>query len=89
MNALHCWLLQVAKKQLLAEGELMPFHSVVLRLPVSDETRIAPALDKVAQALGSQVSIGSYPVSHSSGKLTVCDPAANKSWAVVKCFLLL
>lgn len=58
--------LQVAREQLLAEGELMPFHSVVLRLPVSDETRIAPALDKVAQALGRQVSIGSYPVSHSS-----------------------
>lgn len=44
----------------------MPFHSVVLRLPVSDETRIAPALDKVARALGRQVSIGSYPVSCSS-----------------------
>ena len=58
-------LLQVARKQLLAEGELMPFHSVVMRLPVSDETHIAPALDKVAQVLGSQVSIGSYPVSHS------------------------
>ena len=61
--------MQVARKQLLAEGELMPFHSVVMRLPVSDETHIAPALDKVAQALGSQVSIGSYPVSRFSARL--------------------
>ncbi|KAL3157694.1 hypothetical protein ABBQ32_012130 [Trebouxia sp. C0010 RCD-2024] len=53
---------KVAREQLLAEGELMPFHTVVLRLPVSDETRIAPALDKVARALGRQVSIGSYPM---------------------------
>lgn len=55
--------MQVVKQQLLLEGELTPFHSVVLRLPVSDETQIAPALDKVAEALGNQVSIGSYPVS--------------------------
>ncbi len=54
---------QVAKEQLLLEGELKPFHTVVLRLPVSDETHIAPALDKVAEVLGNQVSIGSYPVS--------------------------
>lgn len=56
---------QVAKEQLLLEGELTPFHTVVLRLPVTDETHIAPALDKVAEALGNQVSIGSYPVSPS------------------------
>lgn len=55
--------MQVARQQLLQEGELQPFHSVLLRLPVTDETRIAPALDTVAQELGSQVSIGSYPVS--------------------------
>ena len=54
--------MQVVKKQLLLEGELTPFHSVLLRLPVTDETQIAPALDTVAKALGSQVSIGSYPV---------------------------
>ncbi len=54
---------QVAKEQLLLEGELKPFHSVVLRLPVTDETHIAPALDRVAEVLGNQVSIGSYPVS--------------------------
>ena len=53
---------QVAKEQLLLEGELTPFHTVVLRLPVTDETHIAPALVKVAAALGNQVSIGSYPV---------------------------
>ena len=57
---------QVAKEQLLLEGELKPFHSVVLRLPVTDETHIAPALDRVAEVLGSQVSIGSYPVSSCS-----------------------
>ena len=45
------------------EGELTPFHTVVLRLPVTDETQIAPALERVAEALGNQVSIGSYPVS--------------------------
>ncbi len=54
---------QVAREQLLLEGELKPFHSVVLRLPVTDETHIAPALDRVAEVLGNQVSIGSYPVS--------------------------
>jgi hypothetical protein len=54
---------QVAKEQLLLEGELKPFHSVVLRLPVTDETHIAPALDRVAEVLGNQVSTGSYPVS--------------------------
>lgn len=54
---------QVAKEQLLLEGELKPFHSVVLRLPVTDETHIAPALDRVAEVLGNLVSIGSYPVS--------------------------
>lgn len=57
---------QVAKEQLLLEGELKPFHSVVLRLPVTDETHIAPALDRVAEVLGNQVSIGSYPVSSCS-----------------------
>ena len=53
----------MAKEQLLLEGELTPFHTVVLRLPVTDETQIAPALERVAEALGNQVSIGSYPVS--------------------------
>ncbi|DBA82678.1 hypothetical protein WJX77_002340 [Trebouxia sp. C0004] len=53
---------KVAKEQLLLEGELKPFHSVVLRLPVTDETHIAPALDRVAEVLGNQVSIGSYPM---------------------------
>lgn len=53
---------KVAKEQLLLEGELTPFHTVVLRLPVTDETHIAPALVKVAAALGNQVSIGSYPM---------------------------
>ena len=59
---------QVARQQLLQEGELQPFHSVLLRLPVTDETRIAPALNTVAQELGSQVSIGSYPVRGRAGR---------------------
>ena len=39
---------------------------------MSDETIIAPALDTVAQQMGSQVAIGSYPVSACLTGLYVC-----------------
>lgn len=63
----------------------MPFHSVVMRLPVSDETHIAPALDKVAQALGSQVSIGSYPVSPSFAWLRFLSHLSARRLALWQC----
>ena len=87
----RCSGLQIAKQQLLLEGELKPFHTVVLRLPVSDETIIAPALDTVAQQMGSQVAIGSYPVSSPLTGLCMC---ANlrmlyKIYSVFKAYLCL
>lgn len=59
--------LQVLKAELAKGGALPSFHSVDLRLAVSDETKIAPALCAVAEEVGSAVSMGSYPVMPASG----------------------
>ena len=51
------------KEHLRKGGALAMFHSVALRLAMTDETQVAPALHEVATELQSFVSIGSYPVS--------------------------
>lgn len=43
-----------------------PFHSVVLRLHLADETAVTSALEVVVEASGDGVSVGSYPVSGQS-----------------------
>ena len=58
----HSAIGQVVKQCMAEGGQLHPFRSVVLRLTLSDETRIASALDAVASSFAGQVSIGSYPV---------------------------
>lgn len=62
--------MQVLKEALKKLEELPSFHSVQLRLKVSDETQITPALKEVAGQVGSSVSVGSYPV---------CQKASTKS----------
>ena len=70
---------QVVREQLLLEGELRPFHTVVLRLACGDETAIAPALERVAHEFSSKVAIGSYPVGSPVGCLS--QPGA--TWPVL------
>ena len=53
---------QVVRECLLQDGRLNPFHDIVLRLALADETSIAPALNTVAASFSGQVSLGSYPV---------------------------
>lgn len=52
------------KQRLIEEETLPPFHNIVLRLKLVDETQIAPALDAVTQEMGPEIQIGSYPVGH-------------------------
>jgi FAD synthetase len=47
-------------------SSLSPFHSIVMRLRLSDESEIADALKQAASAAGPAVSLGSYPVSNQS-----------------------
>jgi hypothetical protein len=55
--------LQAVRERLLAEaGRQSPFHTVLLRLGIDDETRVAATLEEVAAAVGSGVALGSYPV---------------------------
>jgi len=49
-----------------SQGEMMPFHSIVLRLKLSDETVVAEALEQATQEAAGEVSIGSYPVKEQS-----------------------
>ncbi|GAB4821656.1 hypothetical protein N2152v2_008702 [Parachlorella kessleri] len=56
---------QAVREQLLVEaGRQSPFHTVLLRLGINDETRVAATLEEVAAAVGGGVAIGSYPVSN-------------------------
>lgn len=48
------------------QSTLAPFHSIVMRLRLSDESEIADALEQAAAAAGPVVSLGSYPVSNQS-----------------------
>lgn len=48
------------------ESEVEPFHTVLLRLRVSDETAVAAALEQVAAQMGGDVALGSYPVKDQS-----------------------
>lgn len=51
------------KRELVAgQPMLLPFQSVLLRLPVQDETQIAAALEHVNLHSGSEVCVGSYPL---------------------------
>jgi len=51
------------KRELVAgQPMLLPFQSVLLRLPVQDETQIAAALEHVNLHSGSDVCVGSYPL---------------------------
>ena len=54
---------QVLREHLRKGAPLPSFHSIALRLSITDETHIAPALESLASSLGSAVSMGSYPVS--------------------------
>lgn len=54
------------KKALLDLEPLPPFHNIVVRLTIIDETHIAPVLDDIAEAAGVDVEIGSYPVCFSA-----------------------
>lgn len=47
-------------------SSLSPFHSIVMRLRLSDESEIADALKQAASTAGPTVSLGSYPVSNQS-----------------------
>ncbi len=49
--------------QLEKQVHLNPFSNRVLRLDVADEAAIAPLLEQVAMEYGSEVTLGSYPVS--------------------------
>lgn len=51
-----------AIKPLLQDDTVAPFHNATLRLALQDETKIAPALERVASNVGMEVSVGSYPV---------------------------
>lgn len=53
---------QVLKEELRKAEHLPDFHSVQLRLAVSDETEVTPVLNELASEVGSLVSVGSYPV---------------------------
>lgn len=44
-------------------GEGNPFRTITLRLSVSDETLIAPALEHLQSEMRDQLGVGSYPVS--------------------------
>ena len=59
---------RAVKKDLMSRcpKEPKPFHSVVLRLRLGDETAVASALEEVAKASGDGVAVGSYPVSGQS-----------------------
>ena len=50
------------KQKLTEEESLPPFHNIVLRLKLKDETQIASALNTVTQQTGPEIQIGSYPV---------------------------
>jgi hypothetical protein len=43
-------------------GTLKPFHSVTMRLNITDETLVAEPLREIAADMGSNVEVGSYPV---------------------------
>jgi len=47
-----------------AIGHLTPFHSATLRLSIHDETLVTEPLREIAADMGSNVGVGSYPVSH-------------------------
>eukprot|EP00193_Tetraselmis_chui_P002595 CAMPEP_0177759498 /NCGR_PEP_ID=MMETSP0491_2-20121128/4767_1 /TAXON_ID=63592 /ORGANISM="Tetraselmis chuii, Strain PLY429" /LENGTH=512 /DNA_ID=CAMNT_0019275337 /DNA_START=159 /DNA_END=1697 /DNA_ORIENTATION=- len=47
-------------------GTLKPFHSVTMRLNITDETLVAEPLREIAADMGSNVEVGSYPVSDQS-----------------------
>lgn len=55
---------QAIKQDILSKKEdaLDPFHCIVLRLKINDETRVAEAMSRVVDAFGDVVSIGSYPM---------------------------
>lgn len=42
---------------------LNPFTNRVLWLDIADEASVAPLLERLAEEWGSEVAIGSYPVS--------------------------
>lgn len=67
-----CW--KAAKRHLEEQESLPPFHNVVFRLKIKDETEIAPALDVVSQEMGPEIEVGSYPVRKCIEINSVTDP---------------
>ena len=58
---------QAVKEHLLhGEGPQPRFRTVLLRLRTTDETELVGAMEAVAAAVGSDVAVGSYPVSGQS-----------------------
>ncbi|PNH11162.1 putative FAD synthase [Tetrabaena socialis] len=66
-----------ALKPKLEDPAVAPFLNATLRLSVTDETTIAPALHRVASAHGLDVSLGSYPVAE--GVIITLDSKNNQS----------
>jgi hypothetical protein len=50
------------RKQLFELAQLSPYHNLVLRLGLTDEAAAAPLLDQLAEELGPELAVGSYPV---------------------------
>ena len=51
---------------------MKPFLNTTLRLNISDETKVAAALDEVAKAHGAEVAVGSYPICQQADGAQVC-----------------
>lgn len=49
--------------ELTAAVQLAPFSNRVVRLAADDEAAVAPLLNTLAEQWGSEIAIGSYPVS--------------------------
>ena len=43
-------------------GKLQPFRTVALRLNITDETIISPALQLISVQMADQLTLGCYPV---------------------------
>ncbi len=57
---------------LTGSSRVKPFRNQTFRLAIGDETQIVSALEEVSKAFGSDVHIGSYPVS-SRMHATMCE----------------
>lgn len=65
-------------------GGVEPFHSIVLRLRLQDETMVAAALEAVAAQCGEGVQLGSYPVREQSDGCEVVLSLEGKDAAVLE-----